>query len=77
MIGWEKGEQLLVAQNPKGRHDLQVTSRRFYKMHGFDVFHEASTDCGSSGSPIMMCHGEVISIHKGALASEDEHCYFN
>ena len=60
----KEGEQLLVAQNPEGCPDLQVASGNFYKMHGLDIFHKASTDCGSSGSPLITCDGKVIGIHK-------------
>ena len=65
-------EQLLVVQNPQGCRDLQVASGSFYKKHGFDIFHKASTDYGSSGSPLVTLNGIVIGIHKKRAAENSD-----
>ena len=73
-LNWmgEEKEQLLVMQNPETSPDLQIASGMFYKMHGFDIFHKASTERGSSGSPLMMRDGTVIGIHKSRAAKDSD-----
>ena len=69
----KKGDQLLIIQNPGSCSGLQVASGAFYRMHGFDILHKASTDYGSSGSPLFTCDGKVIGIHKRRSAKETDH----
>ena len=44
-------------------------------MRGFDIFDKASTDCGSSGFPLITRDGEVIGIHKCRAADDDDDQY--
>lgn len=69
----KKGDQLVIVQNPGSCSGLQVASGAFYRMHGFDILHKASTDYGSSGSPLFTCDGKVIGIHKRRAAKETDH----
>ena len=68
----QEGEQFTIIQWPNSCSGLQVASGEFYRMHGFDILHRASTDHGSSGSPLMTRDGKVIGIHKGRAAKESD-----
>lgn len=57
------GDTIMVTQHPGGG-ELSLTSGTIKELWGVDFYHSASTEYGSSGSPVCNRNGAVIGIHK-------------
>ena len=70
---WDRSDassdDVFVFQHPQGS-DIHLASGRFLKCYGLDVFHSASTDYGSSGSPVLLTNGQVVALHKARSAKK-------
>lgn len=65
-------QPLIVFQHPKGM-DVHFAQGSFIQYYGTDFFHSVSTDYGSSGSPIALCDGTVVGIHKARPRTNANH----
>jgi len=60
---FDEEESVFIFQYPKRK--LSYAVGYIEKSFGFNYFHNTSTDEGSSGSPLLNKHMEVIGIHRG------------
>jgi len=63
-----ENNDVYIFQYPKG--ELSYASGKIQSISGFNYFHTASTDGGSSGSPLLNRNMEVIGIHKAGMKEE-------
>jgi len=67
----EEGESIYTFQYPKGEY-LSFAHGIIEKKYGFDYWHTAFSDKGSSGSPLFNSYLKVIGIHKGTRSSKSK-----
>ena len=66
-----KDKEIAIIQYPKG--DLSYDYGKINMINKFEFSHLASTDCGSSGSPIFLKNSiKVIGIHKSGVSDNSE-----
>ena len=65
-------EQLTVIGHPCYNYDgtKHFASGELHKFHGFNLLHKASTNRGSSGSPVITTDGKVVGLHKAASSGD-------
>jgi len=67
-----KGKRICIAQIPKGK-ELFFSEGDITKIQNYELAYDATTDKGSSGSPIFLKNTtEVIGIHKQGNTSKPE-----
>jgi len=59
---------IYIFQYPKGK--FSSAKGTIQLISGFNYFHNASTDEGSSGSPLLNADMDVVGIHKGGIINE-------
>ncbi|OUM70178.1 hypothetical protein PIROE2DRAFT_57037 [Piromyces sp. E2] len=63
-------DPIFIFQYPKRK--MSFASGFIVRSFNFNYFHNASTDIGSSGSPILNKSMEVIGIHRGSIETQNE-----
>jgi hypothetical protein len=63
-------DTIYIFQYPKGI--LSFAEGRIQSISGFNYFHSASTEGGSSGSPLLNDQARIIGIHKSGLKVEQK-----
>ena len=62
----EKDKDIFILQHPEGEDDLSYSLGQIIKKNNYTIYHSASTEVGSSGSPIINRKDcSVIGIHYG------------
>lgn len=67
---FDEEDPIYIFQYPNGK--LSFADGFIVKSSSFNYFHNASTDEGSSGSPILNKNMEVIGIHKANQETQNE-----
>ena len=61
----KEGQPVTILQHPQGR-PKELTIGSFCGEEGIDISYNASTDSGSSGSPVFNQQWQIIGLHYGA-----------
>jgi len=65
---YKEEDKIFIFQYPKG--NLSSAEGNIRSLSGFNYFHSASTEGGSSGSPLLNYETKVIGIHKAGIEQE-------
>jgi ankyrin repeat protein len=72
---FNKKDQIYIFQYPKGK--LSYAEGKIQSISGFNYFHTASTEGGSSGSPLLNKDMSVIGVHKAGIEEESKNIATN
>ena len=72
-----KDSDIFLLQFPKG-NDISFSYGKILSFKDNSIFHNASTDYGSAGSPIILRSNKnyIIGIHKGVIMKDENDCKF-
>jgi len=68
-------KSILIVQFPEKK--FSIAHGNIKEIHGYNIYHEISTNFGSSGSPLLDTNNEVVGVHKSGIKGKEKEMNVN